>query len=237
MTLDAYREEIKLRLTGNVLELELDDATIDKVIYAAFRELQRYICSTKIVTIPFQRCIDLTKYKVSSVSRIYRSEGYIGTNTAEDGMVIDPMQASQWQLLSGVGNIYNFQNFAYSYMAWNTLLQLRNTMSTDLAFRYDKSSNKLYINISSGQPSRITVEFVPRYDSPEEIVSDYWIDMLIRLAVALTKVTLGRIRSRYTQSNALWSQDGDKMLEEGNSELNELRTYLQTNSQLVYPID
>ena len=50
-----------------------------------------------------------------------------------------------------------------------------------------------------------------------EIVSDYWIDKLVLLATALTKVTLGRIRSRYTQSNALWSQDGEALLSEGNA--------------------
>ena len=88
-------------------------------------------------------------------------------------------------------------------MTWNTLLQLRNTTSTDLAFRYDKASNKLYINIASDIPTTITIEYVPRYDTVEDINSDYWIDALMKLCVALTKVTLGRIRTRYTQSNAL----------------------------------
>lgn len=53
----------------------------------------------------------------------------------------------------------------------------------------------------------------------------------------MTKVVLGRIRTRFTQSNALWTQDGEKMLEEGNTELKELREVLRANSNLVYPID
>lgn len=61
--------------------------------------------------------------------------------------------------------------------------------------------------------------------------------MLIRLAIALTKVTVGRIRSRYTQSNALWTQDGAELLQEGNDELNSIREKLEANSQLVYPVD
>lgn len=68
-------------------------------------------------------------------------------------------------------------------------------------------------------------------------VFDYWIDKIVQLATALTKVTLGRIRSRYTQSNALWTQDGETLLQEGNEELNTLREELRTNHQLVYPID
>lgn len=245
MDKSAYRDEIRLRLTGGLLEMELDDSALDKVIDAALREIQRYICSTKIITIPYQKCIDLSTIqdsegqyiKVSSVSRIYRAIGYMDTNISNSSGMIDPMYVSQWQLLSGTGNLYNFQDYASNYMAWNTLLQIRNTTSTDLAFRYDKASNKLYINIVSDIPSLITIEYIPRYDNVDEITSDYWIDMLMRLCVALTKVTLGRIRTRYTQSNALWIQDGQQILDEGNSELAEIRQHLEQNTQLVYPLD
>jgi hypothetical protein len=57
------------------------------------------------------------------------------------------------------------------------------------------------------------------------------------MCVALTKVTLGRIRTRFSQSNALWAQDGEKLLEEGNTELKELREVLRTNANLAYSID
>ena len=83
------------------------------------------------------------------------------------------------------------------------MLQIRNTLSTDLSWKFDKVDNKLYVNISSGQPTGITIEYIPRYDTVEEIVSDYWIDTLVRLAVAKTKIAVGRIRTRYTQSNAV----------------------------------
>ena len=53
----------------------------------------------------------------------------------------------------------------------------------------------------------------------------------------MTKVALGRIRTRFTQSNALWTQDGERMLEEGNTDLKELREVLRTNSNLIYPLD
>ena len=59
------------------------------------------------------------------------------------------------------------------------------------------------MNVASNFPDKITVEYIPRFDSVEEITSDYWIDMVMRLSVALTKVALGRIRTRYTQTNAL----------------------------------
>lgn len=57
------------------------------------------------------------------------------------------------------------------------------------------------------------------------------------MATAMTKVILGRIRTRYSQSNALWGMDGDKLLEEGNTDLKELREVLRANSNLIYGID
>ena len=59
----------------------------------------------------------------------------------------------------------------------------------------------------------------------------------MRLSLAQTKVTLGRIRTRYVQSNALWSQDGDTILQEGKEELDNIRQMLLDNSELTYPID
>lgn len=235
MDITAYRDEIKLRLTGGVLDTELTDDVLNRIINASLREIQRYICSTKVITIPFKRCIDLTEYKVNSVSRVLRTQGYATDNSTLS--LTDPMYVSQWQLLAGPGNLSNFQNYAYNYMTWNTLLQMRNTSSTDLAFIFDKSTNKLYINTASDQPANITIMYVPRYDTVEDINSDYWIDMLCRLAVANAKVIVGRIRSKYTQSNALWTLDGEALLNEGNTELTELRNYLQTNTQLLYVVD
>lgn len=245
MDITAYRDEIRLKLTGGLLDLELNDITIDKIILSCVRELQRYICSTKLITIPFSKCIDMSdieedgkKIKVSSISRIYRADGYVGSEDGTQYSVLsDPMAAAQWQLVSGTGNMYNFQDYIYNYAAWNTLTQIRNTTSTDLAFRYDKASNKLYINISEGNPTRITIEYIPLIEDVAEITSDYWIDILARMSVAMTKITVGRIRSRYKENGALWSQDGEAILSEGLSELNELRDQLKHDTQLVYPID
>lgn len=244
MHIDDFRDEVKLKLTGDILESELDDDTYDKIINSALRELQRYINHTKLITIPYKSCIDLSKPEdtnnerldVNSVVMVYRTEDLAGTTTG-DGGTSDPMQVAQWQLLTGMGNIMYFQDAVYNYGAWTTLQQLRNTTSTDLSFRFDKDSSKLYINVSNGTPGKITIEYIPIIHEVEDIKSPYWIDMLMRLTVALTKVTVGRIRTRYTQSNALWQGDGDTILSEGRDELNNLREALLQNSELCYPID
>ena len=133
--------------------------------------------------------------------------------------------------------MYNLQNYVMNYLSYNTLLQMRNTMSTDMIFREDKHANKLYINASYDQPTSITIEYIPIFTKVEEITSDYWIDILKRLSLAMVKVALGRIRTRFTQSNALYSGDGESLLQEGTTELNELREVLRTNSNLFYVCD
>ena len=95
----------------------------------------------------------------------------------------------------------------------------------------------LYVNVATNAPQMITIEYVCRYDHIEDIKSDYWIDILMRMSVALAKIAVGRIRSRFTQSNALWQQDGQQLLDEGNSELSELRQHLVDNATLLYPVD
>jgi hypothetical protein len=57
------------------------------------------------------------------------------------------------------------------------------------------------------------------------------------MALDFTKIQIGRIRTKFTQSNALWTLDGDKLLEEGTTDLKELREILRANSNMVYPID
>lgn len=234
----SLRDEIVFKVTGGLLQCELDEKALNTLIDSAMREIQRYIDTTRIITIPYQRCIDMTKYKVNSVSRVYRAIGFTSDNGQSDtDLVVDPMYASQWQLLTGTGNLYNFSDYAYNYASWNTLLQIRNTTSTDLIFRYDKTDEKLYINIATNFPQKITIEYVPRYDDVSEIKSDFWIDMLTRLCVALAKVALGRIRTRYTQTGAQWAQDGETMLNEGNAELTDLRERFVKATQLNYPVD
>ena len=238
MNINAYIDEIKLKLTGGVLDLEITDEAISKTIYSAMREVQRYIDTTRTITIPYSSCIDLTSYNVSSVSRVYRAEGYF----AEDGTGIgtspgDPVYMAQIQMLSGNGTINGLTEFTSNYAAWNTALQIKNTVSTDLAFRYDKSSEKLYINIAFDTPPRITIEYIPVYKDVDEITSDFWIDVILNLSTGLVQIMLGRIRSRFVQSNALWTMDGEAMLAEGNKLVDETREKLRQYAQLTYGID
>ena len=237
MDMQMIKDEVVLRLTGDVVSFELTDATLTKIVNSSLREIQRYIDTLNIITLPFDRCIDVSDYKISAVVGVRRAEGYMTSNETNSSAVMDPMYASQWMMLSGIGNIGRISDYASNLASWNTVLQIRNTVSTDLAFFFDKPKNKVYINVSGGLPKNITLLYIPRIDDVSEITSDFWQDMLIRLAVATTKVTVGRVRTKFKQSNALWTLDGDQLLEEGNAELTALRQELKDSTQLCYGID
>lgn len=234
MKLEEYVDEIKLELTGNLLHSELPDTTLAKVVNKAFREVQRYIDTSKFITIPYAGCIDLSNSEVSSVVKVYRVQSEMGSNNS---LFLDPMWIQQAQFFSGVGGTYSLNNWMTNYASWCTSLQIRNTISTDLAFKYDKQGQKLYVNIAFDKPYFITVEYIPYFHNVEEITSDYWIDILVRLSVAMTKQILGRIRSKYSQTGAVWALDGETLLAEGNAEIQAIRDNLVSNSQLCYPID
>lgn len=237
MKIEEYVNYIKLELTGNHIELELFDEDIKWIVNKALKELQRYIDSTRLATVNFSNCIDVSELKVSSIVALYRTTSSV-SNSSTNGMN-DPMYAQRVAYFSygNINSIGTLSNFVSNYAAYATAAQIRNTLSTDLAFKYDKDTEKLYVNVSQGTPDQITIEYVPIYEDVDEIKSDYWIDILLRLSVAMTKVVVGRLRTYSTQAGALFELDGNTILEEGKSDLNDLRSILRENSTLFYPVD
>jgi hypothetical protein len=240
MKLEDVIDEIKVELTGYILDMEITDETLVSVVKKALRELTRYWDESKLLSIPYASCINLSgeffREEVSSIVKVYRTEG-IGDADGGISVMNDPIQMAQFAIFSNGGTMYNLQDYIMNYASWMTMYQIKNTMSTDLSFKEDRHDNKLYISCGNSSPRMITIEYIPKLKSVEDIKSDYWIDILIKLCVAMTKVVLGRIRTRFTQSNALWTQDGDKILEEGNTELKELREILRVNSNMVLLLD
>lgn len=238
MKLDEILDELKLELSGYILDLEITDETLVTIVKKALRELERYWDETTIISCPFASCIDLDgeffRERVSSIVKVYRTEG--SGDSGSFSVMNDPLQMAQFAIFSNGGTMYNLNDYVMNYASWLTMYKIKNTTSTELSFKEDRHNKKLYIN-NYNAPSMITIEYIPKLTSVEDIQSDYWIDILIKYCVALTKVVLGRIRTRFTQSNALWTQDGDKILEEGNSELKELREILRVNSNLIMIID
>lgn len=235
MELLDYIDDIKLQLTGGILESEISDEEYGRLIMLSMKEMNRYYNVTELLEVPGNSCIDLNEYpKVGTIVNVYRTSS-LGSSESVSS-VSDPVYVSQLQMYN-FGNAYYSSDWVHNMAAWSLANQISNTTSTDLAFKEDKVGKKLYINLPKGNPSNLTVEYIPKLMDVSEIVSDYWIDILLRLSLAHCKIALGRIRTRYTQNNALWTGDGATLLAEGQEELKALRERLTASTDMVLPID
>lgn len=240
-TKQNYIDYVKRQVSGGLLNLEIEDEVIGNFIEDALVELRRYYDVPLFVTVPYANVIDLTNFDHSAITNVYRANSLLGPDNpsgfANQTAAADPMYVQQWAAFSGAGMMYNLQNYVMNYLSYSTLHQMQNTTGTDMNFLEDKKANKLYINCNSNIPAKVTIEYIPVLRSVEEITDDYWIDILRRLSVALVKIALGRLRTRFTQSNALWTQDGETLLAEGNETLKDLRETLRVNDNLFIPLD
>ena len=119
MTVTDIIDEIKLELTGGVLELEIEDVQLELVIKKALRELQRYWDESSFVTIPYEPCIDLKKYQLDSCSivKVYRTTGMGSASDASNSLTMDPLYAQQFMVFSNAGTMFNLQDYVMNYAA------------------------------------------------------------------------------------------------------------------------
>ena len=238
-TKQFYIDYIKLMTTGaSKLRSDLTDEQIGLYVDAALVELQRYMDEPVLISVPFAKIIDLKDFDYNYILHVYRTEGFTGDTTV--GVTtsdVDPLYAQTWSVFTSGGTMYNLQNYVMNYLSYNTLLQMRNTLSTDLDWKEDKIGQKLYINAAYASIDRVTIEYVPINRRVEQVTSPYWVDMLKRLSLAMVKIALGRIRTRFKQTNTLMEQDGDKILQEGLDEYAKITDQLLVNDMLFIPKD
>ena len=96
---------------------------------------------------------------------------------------------------------------------------------------------KVAVVISTNGDTKATIQYLPDYKDVEEITEVFWMDIILRLATAYAKQVLGRIRSKYTLNSSAYSLDGEAMLSEANTEIQEIRQFLLSNQDLAFPID
>lgn len=229
MTREEYIDDIKMSLGYPVVDIELDDSSVGKLIDKAFREVSRYITETRFVTIPYSTAgIDVSKYKINTVVQIFRTENPAGSSSLTDVYTLSSLNASGSSTMNLLLSDYTYRT---------QMNQIKSTMSTDLDFTYDKESQKLYINTYFPRPARVTLAYIPEFKEVSEIREQYWINFILRLSLAFVKESLGRVRSKYELSSSLYKLDGNQLVAEGIAERDAIRQELDENSDIVFPID
>ena len=174
----------------------------------------------------FQKADDIGMIVLDSIPALLPSQSMENDIEKDPGMrgtIAKPMH----RFLIAMSNLVNQKN--------NILLlinQVRNTLSTDLDWQYDEAEEKLYLYAQYPLPTSITIQYIPEFKDVSEVYTPYWISYLKRLSVAYTKETEGRIRSKYTLNSGTYNLDGNTLLSEATSELQQIRTELNENINL-----
>lgn len=215
-----YVNYIKVQMGGSVLKLMIENDLPYIVEKIAFEDLKNYMKTVHTMTVGFSRIINLEGKKVANVKFVLRNINNSTTITGMDTNLF--IYQTQGQ--------YGINQFAKDQITYNLLInQVKNTMSTDLDFNYDKVNERLYIYAHNPIPSAVTIGYVPEFTDVNEVYSPHWMSYLKRLSVAYAKEAEGRIRSKYTVNSGAYQLDGDKLLAEAQNELNQIRSELDSN--------
>lgn len=228
MTLAEYTDEIAFQLGGSVLELEIAN-DLPRCVNRAFRKIKRYITTPAYMTINYNsnnggNTVNLKDKNVYSVINVMRPSSYnsLSVNTLD---------------VFGLNQSYSAITNMNAYMNRMTRLQQMNTISTDLDFVWDAHTKELSVTMNPPYTNQITIQYIPDYQSVEEITEVYWVDIILKLATAYAKQVLGRIRSKYTLNSSQYSLDGETLLNESKEEIAEIETFLSDNVDIAFPID
>lgn len=228
MTREEYVEDVKISLGAPIVEVEIEEL-LGKLVDKSFREVRRYITETHFITVPYsQTGIDVSDYHIDSIEYIFRTHNPARTVDFTDIYTLSTLNT---------GNSSSVNLLLSDYLYRTQMTQIKNTISTDLDYTYDKAAQKLYINTVYPIPEYVTLVYIPEFKDVSDIMENYWINYVQRLSLAFAKETLGRVRGKYDLSSSLYKLDGDQLISEGIAERDTIRQELNENSDIVFPID
>lgn len=225
MKMQEYVNKISFSL-GMPANENIEGVSIPDAVNLAFMEIKEYMKTPVNKTVPYQTRIDLKKVGIVTTKIIYVQPAYprigLTLGTIDSGNVFQV--AASVNIYNGIGNTSTLNiNPIVTEMA---MAQVRNTLSTDFQWSYDQFNQVVYCAHKDPRPTVVTIKYVPDLQDVSEIVDNTYINYVYRLALAHTKVALGRSRSKYTVEGSNVSLDGEQILSEGNTELETIRNEL-----------
>lgn len=210
---------------------------IEMGVMIAFRELKRYMRTPTDKTVPYSTRIDLSAVgiKTQKVLSVFAARPRIGLtmSSIDSGNVFQT--AAAVNVYSQIGNTASINiDPIVTEMA---MAQVRNTLTTDFQWTYDRNNDVVYVPHRDPVPSEVTIRYVPEYSDVSEINSSSWIDYLIRMSEANVKKSWGRARSKYTIEGSNVALDGQTLLDEANAELEQIRSELESSRNKMVVIN
>lgn len=226
MTMSEIVEQVSFMLGLPATEI-VEGLDPKQAVLIAFRELKRYMKTPVDKTVPYATRIDLKAVGIDCTNVLYVQAAYprigLTMSSIDSGNVFQV--AAAVNTYSAIGNTSSIN--IDPIMTEMAMAQVRNTLSTDFQWKYDRHNQVVYCTHRDPRPSQVTIRYVPDYKDVSEIENRTWQDYLIRLAEANMKKALGRTRSKYTIEGSNVTLDGEALLAEANAELETIRQELE----------
>lgn len=236
MTMNEIVQQVSFML-GLPANNNVEQLQVEQAVLIAFRELKRYIKTPVDKTVPFATRIKLDAVGIDTKKVLYVQAAYprigLTLSSIDSGNVFQV--AASVNSYSGIGQTSSMN--IDPIMTEMAMAQVRNTLSTDFQWKHDVMNNCIYCTHRDPRPSVITIRYVPNYHDVSEIVSDTWVDYLIRMSEANMKKALGRTRSKYTVEGSNVTLDGDMLLQEANTELEAIREELEGKKNKLHVLN
>lgn len=195
--------------------------------------------------------IDVSDYDMETVSNIYGAAERVSTGTSSgssDSLVVDingnGTGSNCSSFLTGCNICEKLCNYrAYSYgmtdntgrsglfdaLSWMYMKsEINNLTISD--YYLDAQDRKLYIDNYSGY---VAVEYTKSSITIEDLDKDsFWKNWVRDYTLALVKITEGRIRGKYKVTSSVFEIEADELINEGNSDKDELEQ--QLNEDIGY---
>lgn len=205
----------------------LEQLQIEQAVLIAFRELKGYMTTPVDKTVPYQPRLDLVGLgiKASEVINVQAARPRIGLtmSSIDSGNVFQV--AASVNVYSAIGQTASIN--IDPIMTEMAMAQVRNTITTDFQWKHDRENEVVYCTHRDPRPTQVTITYVPDFQDVSEIKSTRWQNYIVRMSLAYMKVALGRVRSKYTVEGSNVTLDGDVLLQEGNAEIEAIRTELE----------
>jgi len=225
LTIQEYLDDVYLEVPWTEAEMNKGDDM--KLLMKAFRELTEKLHEHAFLTVPYRERISLADVKIKDFLNVRRAQVPAGLNVDNTsvGNVFTSIAG-----MAAVPNSSAYHAYFDRYVQLMLVQQIKNTVSEDLQCSYDEQNRCLYVAANVPKPTYVTIEYIPYYDDPTDLVSEWAQTRLRQLAVAYTKIYVGTKRRKVRLPNSPAQLDGEQLLAEGREELKEIREFLQANN-------
>lgn len=233
-------EDCMVALGYPVITLYITQRQIDRLIDFSTRRCESKVSLPYLATFNVANgVVDVTGYDMEAVRQIYNGVGS-GANNSNAELVANPdrdgggcnlslsgcdicNQLCQYRGMQALGNGGDLKGI-YNYVAFSGAMSEMNMLMTN-DWYLDPTDNKLYIDGFSGL---VTVEYVKSSNTFEDIAKNsFWRQWIRDYTLAMVKITEGRIRSKYKISSGVFEIESDELINEGNTDKQELEQRLE----------